>query len=205
MREIVLKAMQKLEFFTGLKQMNEYTDSQISELLDSLCECAQEYKWLTPGGLEYILKNGMKGRYGEFYHLNVKTLSGWIKSYYKDNEQRINQSLLKKEPEKELSDEEKAYWIEIGKQGFRDKFKESKEGSVAPLYEWGPYFYDKFKDKGLLVEEKYPVDEKQIEAEIKLSGGVPDFSVIVSKKKDRIWRMFIRDMIKKEIDLTKYL
>lgn len=204
-RKKIVEAMQKLEFVTGLKQMREYTTEQMTELADALTECALEFKWLTPGNLEYILKHGMRGKYGEFYHLNVKTLSSWIKAYQKDNEQRINQSILKKDEKKVYTPEEIEEGLEIGRQIFRDRFEEAKKGNIAPLFQWVPSNYRKFIEKGLLVEEKYKVDTKEIEKKSRIMKGYIDDVMVNSDVKEKIWRMFIQDMIKKNIDLTRYL
>lgn len=205
MREVIKEAAKKLEFVTGLKQMREYNEDQLKMLLDTLAQCASEYKWLTPGTLEYILKNGMRGKYGEFYHLNEKTLTSWIKSYHKDNEQKINLSLFKKEEEIEVSEEEKQYWNQIGNDNFKQKFEDSKIGAVPVLAEWGPYFYTRFLEKGLLKEEDYPIDESHIQAELRISGQLQNAWLFTTKKRDRIWRLFIKDMINKKIDLPGML
>ena len=205
MRAIILRAMQELEFKTGLKQVSNYTKEEKQMLLDALDNCAHEFKWMTDDKLEFILRNGMRSKYGDFYHLNEKTFMGWIHAYYRDNMQTINQTILKKEDEVEVSEEEKQYWIEVGRQNFRDKFNTSKEGSVPDLALWGPYFYDKFIENGLLLENDFNVSPEEIKKELRISRPYSDESTVMAIRKNRIWRLFVKEMINRKMDLTQYI
>jgi len=206
MREILKTWLKKLEFMTGLKQFREMSLEDAKSLIDCLEEKVKEYHWMTEARLNDIMKKGMEGGYGDFYSINVRTVSQWCSTFYEHSKQKLLiENFPREHEEKVVSEEEKQKWLEIGKENFREKFKESKDGHVAPLSEWGPYFYTNFVRDGILKEENYPVNMEQINAELRIAGRQYEEYAASSKKTEKIWRMFIKDMISKGVDLTQYL
>jgi hypothetical protein len=221
MREIIKNWLKKLEVMTGLKQFRvpdpvpKGYNEELTALIDSLEAKINEYHWMTEHRLNEIMKRGMEGefvyvdpkgvRYGEFYSINVKTITQWCNTYYEHHKQHILIENFPKDKDPEPSKEEIAYWTKIGNDNFRMRFEESKNGYIAPLAEWGPYFYTNLMKKGLLTEENYQVDEKAINAELRLTGQLRDVMSFTTKKRERVWRMFIKDMIYKKINLPDLL
>jgi hypothetical protein len=69
MNEIILTHLRKMEFVCGLKQFKEYKKEEASELLGCLSKLFGSYGWMTEARVDYILHAGMRGQYGDFYHV----------------------------------------------------------------------------------------------------------------------------------------
>ena len=152
MNEIILTHLRKMEFVCGLKQFKEYKEQDATELIEGLSKLFGSYGWMTEARVDYILHAGMRGQYGDFYHVNEKTVSVWINQYYAHHQSQIVQEVQAlNNKEKEPSNEEIAYWIEVGKQIFRDNYQYAKDtGFCRDIAEWGMNWFDKFQEKGIL-------------------------------------------------------
>ena len=206
-KEIIFEACNNLEFIAGLKQFREYSKEDKQRLIDCLYEGIKSYKWLNEKRLEYILNHGLRGNYGEFYGLNERTLTQWINRYHESNKQQILLELQPIEKESEVSQEEKEYWIEMGKQRFKANWEKSKSGNVPDLDEWAPYWYNKMVDKGVLVESRYNLDFVTDQQKKMLRLDRPFFgeSELKASVRNKIWKLFILDCIKKGTDLSKMI
>lgn len=209
MREIILKHLQKMEFVCGLKQFKEYKEEDAKELLECLNKLFTSYGWMTEERVDYILHAGMRGQYGEFYHVNEKTVSVWINQYYNHHQSQIVQEVQAKNTQhREPTEEEIAQWIEIGKQIFRDNYQHAKEsGYCRDLSEWGGNWFNKFQEKGILKPWLYQVDEieKDVRRELRLNTRYIDEVTVGAKSKNKIWKLFILDSIKENRHLDKLI
>ena len=206
MREIIKDWIKKLEFMTGLKQFKEMSPDDIKLLLDCLEQKVKEYHWMTEFRLNEIMKKGMEGHYGDFYHINVRTLATWCNTYQEHHKQLLLVENFPRQQEPEKSQEEIDYWKNKGKEMFIECWDKAKNGEIRSLAEWIPTNYQKFIDLGLLDESNYRFDESYESKMLKFEKGFGfSASMLVSKKKEMIWKQFIKDMIQKGIDLTKYL
>ena len=202
--------MERMEFVCGLKQFKEYTEAEAFELIFCLESLFRSCSWMTDDRVDYILKNGLRGEYGDFYHVNERTVNGWIHKYYQSHQNDIVRQVLSSNhnKEKEVTQDEIDYWNEVGKQTFRSKFEEAKKsGYVAHIAEWGIYWYNKMVEKGLLKPWEYPVDqiENEIRKELRLIDRFVEESSVSAKTKNKIWKLFILDCVKKKIDLGKMI
>lgn len=209
MRATILKHLQKMEFVCGLKQFKEYKEEEAYELLDCLEKLFKTYGWMTEERVEYILHAGLRGHYGDFYHVNEKTVSGWIQQYYNHHQSQIVMEIqAKNNQEKEISDEEKERWIEIGKQIFRDNYQHAKEtGFCRDLGEWGMNWFRKFEEKGILKPWEFDVEtiENDVRRELRLTTRYIEESQVGAKSKNRIWKQFILESIKEKRNLDKLI
>jgi hypothetical protein len=130
-KEIILDACLNLEFVAGLKQFRDYSKEDKQRLIDCLSECTKAFLWLTNKRLEYILFNGIRGNYGDFYSLNERTLNQWINKYYESNKSNILIELNPKNEDDKLSDEEKEQWRQAGIKRFLKNWEHSKNGKNA--------------------------------------------------------------------------
>jgi hypothetical protein len=209
MKKTILTHLQKMEFVCGLKQFKEYKEEDAKEILDCLYKLFVSYGWMNESRVDYILHAGMRGQYGDFYHVNEKTVNGWISQYYAHHQSQIVQEVQAlNNQEKEASPEEIAYWIEIGKQIFRDNYEHAKEtGYCKDLAEWGINWFYKFQEKGILKPWEYPVEEIEtgVRRELRLSSKWIDESSVSAKSKNRLWKMFIIESIKEKRNLDKLI
>jgi NADH:ubiquinone oxidoreductase subunit E len=209
MKKTILTHLQKMEFVCGLKQFKEYKEEDAKEILECLYKLFVSYGWMNDSRVDYILYAGMRGQYGDFYHVNEKTVNGWISQYYAHHQSQIVQEVQAlNNQEKEASPEEIAYWIEIGKQIFRDNYEHAKEtGYCKDLAEWGINWFYKFQEKGILKPWEFPVEdiETGVRRELRISSKWIDESSVSAKSKNRLWKMFILESIKEKRNLDKLI
>jgi transposase-like protein len=204
-KEIILDACLNLEFVSGLKQFRDYSKEDKQRLIDCLFESCKSFVWLTNKRLEYILYNGIRGNYGDFYGLNERTLTQWINKYYESHKQQILIEINPKQTDQEINQEEKNYWIELGRKRFIKNWEKSKSGQVPDLDEWAPYWYNKMIEKKVLVPERYNPEGVSVEQKKMLRLDRPFFgeSDLRSAIRNKIWKLFIRECIQKGPDLSK--
>jgi hypothetical protein len=209
MNEIILTHLRKMEFVCGLKQFKEYKKEEASELLGCLSKLFGSYGWMTEARVDYILHAGMRGQYGDFYHVNEKTVSVWINQYYAHHQSQIVQEVQAlNNKEKEPSNEEIAYWIEVGKQIFRDNYQYAKEtGFCKDIAEWGMNWFNKFQEKGILKPWEFNVEELEndVRKELRLMVRYVDETSVGAKTKNKIWKLFILDAIRQNKELDKLI
>jgi hypothetical protein len=209
MNEIILTHLRKMEFVCGLKQFKEYKKEEASELLGCLSKLFGSYGWMTEARVDYILHAGMRGQYGDFYHVNEKTVSVWINQYYAHHQSQIVQEVQAlNNKEKEPSNEEIAYWIEVGKQIFRDNYQYAKEtGFCRDIAEWGMNWFNKFQEKGILKPWEFNVEEMEndVRRELRLTVRYVDETSVGAKTKNRIWKLFILQAIRENKELDKLI
>jgi hypothetical protein len=209
MKEIILKHLQKMEFVCGLKQFKEYSPEDGVELLNCLNKLFTSYGWMNESRVDYILHAGMRGQYGDFYHVNEKNVSGWINQYYAHHQSQIVQEVqAMNNKDQEPTDEEIAQWIEIGKQIFRDNYESAKEsGYCKDLSEWGGNWFNKFQEQGILKPWEYPVEdiEKDVRRELRISTRYIDEVTVGAKSKNKIWKLFVLESIKENRNLDKLI
>jgi hypothetical protein len=209
MNEIILTHLRKMEFVCGLKQFKEYKKEEASELLGCLSKLFGSYGWMTEARVDYILHAGMRGQYGDFYHVNEKTVSVWINQYYAHHQSQIVQEVQAlNNKEKEPSNEEIAYWIEVGKQIFRDNYQYAKEtGFCRDISEWGMNWFNKFQEKGILKPWEFNVEEMEndVRKELRLTVRYVDETSVGAKTKNKIWKLFILDAIRQNKELDKLI
>jgi NADH:ubiquinone oxidoreductase subunit E len=209
MKATILKHLQKMEFVCGLKQFKDYNQEDAKEILECLGKLFSSYGWMNDDRVDYILHAGMRGQYGDFYHVNEKTVNGWISQYYAHHQSQIVQEVQAlNNQEKEASPEEIAYWVEIGKQIFRDNYEHAREtGYCKDLAEWGINWFYKFQEKGILKPWEYPVEdiEKDVRRELRLTTRHIDEVMVGGKSKNKLWKMFILESIKEKRNLDKLI
>jgi NADH:ubiquinone oxidoreductase subunit E len=209
MNEIILTHLRKMEFVCGLKQFKEYKKEEASELLACLSKLFGSYGWMTEARVDYILHAGMRGQYGDFYHVNEKTVSVWINQYYAHHQSQIVQEVQAlNNKEKEPTNEEIAYWIEVGKQIFRDNYQYAKEtGFCRDIAEWGMNWFNKFQEKGILKPWEFNVEEMEndVRKELRLTVRYVDETSVGAKTKNKIWKLFILDAIRQNKELDKLI
>jgi NADH:ubiquinone oxidoreductase subunit E len=209
MNEIILTHLRKMEFVCGLKQFKEYKKEEASELLGCLSKLFGSYGWMTEARVDYILHAGMRGQYGDFYHVNEKTVSVWINQYYAHHQSQIVQEVQAlNNKEKEPTNEEIAYWIEVGKQIFRDNYQYAKEtGFCRDIAEWGMNWFNKFQEKGILKPWEFNVEEMEndVRKELRLTVRYVDETSVGAKTKNKIWKLFILKAIRENKELDKLI
>lgn len=209
MKEIIIKHLKKMEFVCGLKQFKEYKKEEATELISCLHDLFKKFGWMTDDRVDYILQAGMRGQYGDFYHVNEKTVNGWINQYYMHHQSQIVMEVQNaNNKEKELSEEEKMHWIEIGKQTFRENYQHAKEtGSCRHLAEWGVYWFNRFQEKGILKPWLFNIEEleQDVRKELRLSTRYVEESTVGAKTKNKIWKLFILEAIRENKNLDKLI
>jgi hypothetical protein len=209
MKATILKHLQKMEFVCGLKQFKDYNQEDAKNLLECLYKLFSSYGWMNESRVDYILHAGMRGQYGDFYHVNEKNVSGWINQYYAHHQSQIVQEVqAMNNVDREPTNEEIEYWIEIGKQIFRDNYQYVKDhGYCKDLAEWGANWFNKFQEKGILKPWMYQVEdiENDVRRELRLTTRYIDEVTVGAKSKNKIWKLFILESIKENRNLDKLI
>jgi len=209
MKKTILTHLEKMEFVCGLNQFKEYKIEEAEQLLDCLHKLFASFGWMTEARVDYILHAGLRGQYGDFYHVNEKNVSVWINQYYSHHQSQIVQEVqAMNRVDSEPTEEEIAQWIEIGKQIFRDNYQSAKEsGFCKDLAEWGGNWFNKFQEKGILKPWEYPVEdiEKDVRRELRISTRYIDEVTVGAKSKNKIWKLFILESIKENRNLDKLI
>ena len=209
MTEIIIKHLRKMEFVCGLKQFKEYKKEEATELINCLHDLFKKFGWMTEERVDYILQAGMRGQYGDFYHVNEKTVNGWINQYYQHHQSQIVMEIQNQNNrEQEKSQEEIDHWNEIGKQIFRDNYQHAKEtGFCRHIAEWGVFWFNKFQEKGILKPWTYNVEEieQDVRKELRLTQKWVEESTVAAKSKDKIWKLFILESIREKRNLDKLI
>lgn len=209
MKKIILTHLQKMEFVCGLKQFKEYKQEDAKELLECLYKLFSSFGWMTEARVDYILHAGLRGQYGDFYHVNEKTVNGWIHQYYNHHQSQIVMEIqAANNKDKEISEEEIAHWIEVGKQIFRDNYQYAKKtGHCKDLAEWGVNWFNKFQEKGILKPWEFPVQDIESDArrELRLTTKWIDESSVSAKARNKIWKLFILEAIDQKLNLDKII
>jgi NADH:ubiquinone oxidoreductase subunit E len=209
MKKIILTHLQKMEFVCGLKQFKEYKQEDAKELLECLYKLFSSFGWMTESRVDYILHAGLRGQYGDFYHVNEKTVNGWIHQYYNHHQSQIVMEIqAANNKDKEISEEEIAHWIEVGKQIFRDNYQYAKEtGHCKDLAEWGVNWFNKFQEKGILKPWEFPVQDIESDArrELRLTTKWIDETSVSAKARNKIWKLFILEAIDQKLNLDKII
>lgn len=209
MRKTILKHLQKMEFVCGLKQFKEYKKEDANELIECLHDLFKKFGWMTDERVDYILQAGMRGQYGDFYHVNEKTVNGWINQYYMHHQSQIVMEVQNaSNKEKEPSAEEIAYWIEIGKNIFRENYQHAKDtGFCRDIADWGINWFNKFQEKGILKPWVYNVEEieQEVRKELRLTKHWVEESTVGAKSKNKIWKLFILESIRENRELDKLI
>jgi len=209
MKGIILKHLQKMEFVCGLKQFKEYSQEDGVELLNCLNKLFSSYGWMNESRVDYILYAGMRGQYGDFYHVNEKNVSVWINQYYAHHQSQIVQEVqAMNQQEKEPTDEEIAYWIDIGKKIFKENFEYARNtGYCVDLSQWGSNWFNKFQEKGMLKPWEYPVEEIEKEArrDLRLTNKWIDETSVLARSRNKIWKLFILESVKNNIKLDELI
>lgn len=209
MNEIILTHLRKMEFVCGLKQFKEYKKEDATELIKCLEDLFRKFGWMTDDRVDYILQAGMRGQYGDFYHVNEKTVNGWISQYYQHHQSQIVMEIQNQNnKEKEPTEDEIAYWIEIGKNIFRENYQSAKDtGYCKDLAEWGINWFYRFQENGMLKPWLYNVEqiESDVRKELRLISRYVEESTVGAKSKNKIWKLFILEAIAENKNLDKLI
>lgn len=224
-RTIISQYLADMKILTGLNPLKDITKEEASRMLDFMETSLKKFHWMNNNRLEFIMKNGMEGAYGEFYGMNVKTLNHWVGKYYESNKDKIIQEIHRQKEltEKKIDESEKEFWRQKGIDRFKEMFTKCKlefdkqvmEVSsleeinifVPKLFEWGgPYWIDKFEKLGVLIRSNYSngIDD-QVKKEMRLEGKFDVSHGFVGRRDNLIWKRFIIDCLKLGIDLREKL
>lgn len=146
----------------------------------ALYEELQQFKFLRIEELRIAFKNGVRGEYGEFFGLNIKTFYQWLKGYQNDEKRKAAIIAAKAESEKEYSspvDKKKVsieWWEMIkrehaafkngGKLYLRGAFNQFKLFEQAGIIKLSNAEKNDWIEKAKLAVSKSRVDERLLKA-----------------------------------------
>jgi len=145
----------------GTMQKQDNVESVLITISESIYQLVcDKYKVLTVNEFKLACLNGSLGDYGQYFGLNLKTVSDWLKGYNNDENKKKAMaewnrlvglvSIQEKTPEQKdaiIVDGLIHYFNEYKNAGLIQKF-------FLPVNSLCAVFYDNLKDKGLLVITK---------------------------------------------------
>lgn len=145
----------------GNMQKQDNVESVLITISESVYQLIfDKYKVLTINEFKLACLNGSLGDYGQYFGLNLKTVSDWLKGYNNDENKKKAMaewnrliglvSIQEKTPEQKdaiIVDGLIHYFNEYKKAGLVQKF-------VLPVNSLCAVFYDNLKEKGLLIITK---------------------------------------------------
>lgn len=127
--KILADIISKIQFEAG-QMMSEKDKFLNAELMHD--EIKTNFSFIRTEEIRLAFANGVRGEYGEFYGLNIKTFYSWLKNYQTSEKRRLELAKLKTEKEEPVVDKSEArriYWQKIAKD--IQKFKET--GNFEPF------------------------------------------------------------------------
>lgn len=121
--KILADIISKIQFEAG-QMMSEKDKFLNAELMHE--EIRSNFAFIRTEEIRLAFANGVRGEYGDFYGLNIKTFYSWLKNYQTSEKRRSEMAKLKtgkEEPVIDKSEAKKLYWQKIAKD--IQKFKET--------------------------------------------------------------------------------
>ena len=188
-----------------------------------------EFNYLTIEEVAFALKEGVLGKYGTYFGVNIQTMYEWLSKYSASDERiafiqkaNMERALKALPPPQPKSDEE--VWQEI-RQVIIGKFNDYK--ATKRFNQWGSFVYNSLIKRGILkptAEEKWAVYNECIAHERKLEKACPtkpcgivafsEMQIVkeknikdraVHRSKDRLVTNFFDDVIASGGEITDYI
>lgn len=105
-KNLLLDIISKTYYDGGIPMPGTDDRSQtvaIRLLTDALYEELQQFKFLRIEEVRITFKNGVRGEYGEFFGLNIRTFYSWLKAWQFDEKRRAAALALKSANEREYA------------------------------------------------------------------------------------------------------
>ena len=119
-------------------------------LSNALHEEMAGFKFLRIEELRLAFKNGLRGEYGEYFGLNIKTFHQWIKGFQFDEKRKQALQKKKAESEKVLEPVMTRTEAEWGwKLAIEDQFRKFKESGIF-VCEFPNFQFEEFERRGLI-------------------------------------------------------
>jgi hypothetical protein len=85
LNEFIAEQVESLFLFSGQTPLKDDVLLICREIIKDL---QMRYKYLTLKEIEYCFAAGIREQYGEYYGINVKTISKWLRTYYNSDDRR---------------------------------------------------------------------------------------------------------------------
>ena len=158
----------------ALAGVSKYSENDITLISITLAkDIFREYSNYTMEEINFCFDNGVKGKYGDYYGVNISVLLYWLEKYKtSDIRQRVRKAIEEEERQKALSADNRLSSADQDLQYAREAFRRYKNGENLEMLR-PPYIYKTLQDRGIIHHTR----EQKLEAmdrfkDFKPTGGL---------------------------------
>ena len=158
----------------ALAGVSKYSENDITLISITLAkDIFREYSNYTMEEIKFCFDNGVKGKYGDYYGVNISVLLYWLEKYKtSDIRQRVRKAIEEEERQKALSADNRLSSADRDMQYAREAFRRYKNGENLEMLR-PPYIYKTLQDRGIIHHTR----EQKLEAmerfkDFKPTGGL---------------------------------
>ena len=158
----------------ALAGVSKYSENDITLISITLAkDIFREYSNYTMEEINFCFDNGVKGKYGDYYGVNISVLLYWLEKYKtSDIRQRVRKAIEEEERQKALSADNRLSSADRDMQYAREAFRRYKNGENLEMLR-PPYIYKTLQDRGIIHHTR----EQKLEAmdrfkDFKPTGGL---------------------------------
>ena len=157
----------------ALAGVSKYSENDITLISITLAkDIFREYSNYTMEEINFCFDNGVKGKYGDYYGVNIRVLLYWLEKYKtSDIRQQVRKRIQEEEQQKALSADNNLSSSNQDLQYAREAFRRYKKGVPLEMLR-PPYIYKTLQDRGIIHHTR----EQKLEAmerfkDFKPTGG----------------------------------
>ena len=157
----------------ALAGVSKYSENDITLISITLAkDIFREYSNYTMEEINFCFDNGVKGKYGDYYGVNIRVLLYWLEKYKtSDIRQQVRKRIQEEQQQKALSADNRLSSADQDLQYAREAFRRYKNGENLELLR-PPYIYKTLQDRGIIHHTR----EQKLEAmerfkDFKPTGG----------------------------------
>ena len=158
----------------ALAGVSKYSENDITLISITLAkDIFREYSNYTMEEINFCFDNGVKGKYGDYYGVNIRVLLYWLEKYKtSDIRQQVRKRIQEEEQQKALSADNSLSSADRDMQYAREAFRRYKNGENLEMLR-PPYIYKTLQDRGIIHHTR----EQKLEAmerfkDFKPTGGL---------------------------------
>ena len=160
----------------ALAGVSKYSENDITLISITLAkDIFREYSNYTMEEINFCFDNGVKGKYGDYYGVNIRVLLYWLEKYKtSDIRQQVRKRIQEEEQQKALSADNNLSSSDQDLQYAREAFRRYKKGVPLEMLR-PPYIYKTLQDRGIIHHTR----EQKLEAMERFKDFQPTEGLVI--------------------------
>ena len=160
----------------ALAGVSKYSENDITLISITLAkDIFREYSNYTMEEINFCFDNGVKGKYGDYYGVNIRVLLYWLEKYKtSDIRQQVRKRIQEEEQQKALSADNNLSSSNQDLQYAREAFRRYKKGVPLEMLR-PPYIYKTLQDRGIIHHTR----EQKLEAMERFKDFQPTEGLVI--------------------------